>query len=310
MRKIENREHVAGYVYSHKLTIKQVQNKDSKNFGKNFISGDIEVATDEQGMNIVPVHFTYVTEVTSKGAKNNTYTALQKIIEAEGKTWTTGGKENAIKVSIDTALALNDYINSDGERVSLMRNEGGFVTIVNLLEEEEKRNTFKTDMVISNVRRVNANPENGINEDYCVVSGAVFNFRNALLPVSYVIRKEKGMEYFEDLGVTNASPVFLKVHGHIINTTQVIEKEEEVSDWSEVIVQSSTRRNREWVISGTAKLPFDFGEDGEDLTTEELKAAMQDREVYWSEIKRRNDEYLASRQAEAAASEMVFSTNF
>ena len=53
-----NREHVEGRVYEHELAIKTVQSKDSANFGKEFISGTIDVATNENPdeMNIVQVH--------------------------------------------------------------------------------------------------------------------------------------------------------------------------------------------------------------------------------------------------------------
>lgn len=66
-----NREHVEGRVYEHELAIKTVQSKDSPNFGKEFISGTIDVATNENPdeMNIVQVHFTFVTETTKKVLK-------------------------------------------------------------------------------------------------------------------------------------------------------------------------------------------------------------------------------------------------
>ena len=117
MRKAQNTERIEGRIYQHDLTIKQVQNKDSKNFGKDFIAGNLEVATDEDGLNVIKVHFTYVTETTNSGAKNATFSTLKKIIE-ENNTWTTKGKDGATKVRIDTALALNDFYNNNDELVS------------------------------------------------------------------------------------------------------------------------------------------------------------------------------------------------
>ena len=36
MRKNTNQEHIEGYVYSHDLVVKTVQNAESKNYGKEF----------------------------------------------------------------------------------------------------------------------------------------------------------------------------------------------------------------------------------------------------------------------------------
>ena len=80
MKKMINSTHIEGRIYAHDLTIKQVQNETSANFGKDFISGNLEIAVDEDGLNVIPVHFTYVTPETKSGAKSPTYSALAKII--------------------------------------------------------------------------------------------------------------------------------------------------------------------------------------------------------------------------------------
>ena len=97
MRKAINTQHIEGRIYQHDLTLKTVQNQSSANFGKEFIAGNLEIATDEEGLNVLKVHFTYVTEVTAKGVKNNTFAALKKIID-EGKSWVTSVKDAATKV--------------------------------------------------------------------------------------------------------------------------------------------------------------------------------------------------------------------
>ena len=97
MRKNENKVHIEGRVYEHTLEVKTVQNN---------ISGSISVATDEAGLNIIPVNFTYVTENTKAGGKNKTYAELMKIITLNS-TWLTKGPAEAIKVVIDTSLAVN-----------------------------------------------------------------------------------------------------------------------------------------------------------------------------------------------------------
>ena len=175
MRKATNSERIEGRVYQHSLTVKTVQNQTSANYGKEFISGDLEVAVDEAGLNVIPVHFTYVTPTTSSGAENRTFTVLKKVIDG-GKTWITDGKDEALKVRVDTAIALNDFYTQDGNLVSVKKNEGGFVSIVNgELSLENERNTFTVDMLITGVNRTEKNEEKNINEDFVTVRGAIFN---------------------------------------------------------------------------------------------------------------------------------------
>ena len=299
MKKMINNEHIEGRVYQHNLVIKTVQNQTSANYGKEFISGNLEVAVDEAGLNVIPVHFTYVTETTASGNKNQTYTNLKKIID-DNKTIITCGKDEAQKVRIDTAIALNDFYTQDGNLVSVKTNEGGFVTLVNELNsKEDERNTFSADMVITNVKRIEADPEKNIDEDYVSVRGAIFNFRNSLLPVDFVVRHKDGMKYFEDLEISNAEPIFTKVWGKIECRT-IINEVKEDSAFGESSVRTYERKAKEWTITGTAKVPYDFGDD-KILTAEELTKAMQDRQTLLAETKARSDEYRAQKVSHSAS---------
>ncbi len=298
MKKIINSEIIEGRVYQHNLELKTVQNKDSANFGTEFISGTLDVATDEEGLNVISVHFTYVVEMTKNGKKNLTFGVLKSIIDG-AKVWITDGKDAALKVRVSTALGLNDFYTNDGELVSVKRNEGGFVNIVKDLAPVEERNTFKTDMVITSINRVEADEENNIPKDYLKIRGAIFNFRNALLPVEFICRDEGGMKYFEGLDVTPAQPVFTEVRGKIVSNT-ISQKIEEESAFGTASVKTVTRNVKEWDIDWARPTEYDFGAD-DVLTADELKKAMQDREVYLADIKKRHDDYIASRDAGAPA---------
>lgn len=292
MRKAINTEHIEGRIYQHDLTVKTVQNQNSQNFGKEFISGNLEIAVDEEAMNVIPVHFTYVTETTKSGGKNSTFAALKKVID-EGKAWITDGKDAATKVKIDTALALNDFYAQDDSLVSVKTNEGGFVTIVTELCNEGERNTFSTDMLITSVTGVDVDEEKNINEPYVSVRGFVFNFRNDILPVEFIVRNQNGMKYFMDLDVTQAEPIYTKVWGKINCTTTMVEKTEE-SAFGEAAVKTYERKTKEWTITGTAKIPYDFDDDNV-LTRDEVTKACQDREVMLAEKKKQRDEWQASK---------------
>ena len=294
MRKPQNSERIEGRIYQHDLTVRQVQNQASDNFGKDFISGNLEVATDDEGLNVIKVHFTYVTETNKNGAKNATYATLKKIID-ENKTWTSVGKDGATKVRIDTALALNDFYNQNDELVSAKTNEGGFVTIVNELNDPAERNRFSVDMVITGVTVVDKDANGNDITPYANVKGAIFNFRNDLLPMEFKVKNDKGIEYFENLGASNAEPVYTKVWGNIISETSTTTQEVE-SAFGEPAVRTYKNTNKEWVITGTAKVPYDFGDENI-LTADELMKASQNRQVYLADVKKRADEYKMNKAA-------------
>lgn len=301
MKRMINTEHIEGRVYQHNLIKKTVQNQTSANFGKEFISGNIEVAVDENGLVIIPVHFTYVTETTNQGNKNATYFNLDKIIN-ENNTWITNGKDAATKVRIDTALSVNDFYGRDDNLVTTKVNEGGFVSIISELGPENERNTFTTDILINQVTRVEADPERNIDKDYVIIKGAVFNFRNDLLPVDFIVRNPDGMDYFEDLGATNANPILTKVWGRIDCRTLSNEVKEETA-FGEESVRTFEKKVKEWIVTGGAKVPYDFGDETV-LTEAELKKAMQDRELKLADVKKRKEEY----QAQKATAPTIAST--
>lgn len=289
-----NSEFIEGRLYQHSLVLKEVKNEQSDNYGKEFISGTIDIATDEEGLNVIPIHFTYVTETTKNGNTNATFTNLKNIIQG-ARTWITDGKDMALKVRCNTALGLNDFYNNNNELVSAKRNEGGFVSTVKDLVPEKERSRFDCDIVITSVTRVESENESG---DYVKVKGGIFDFRKALLPVEFVCRPESGgMEYFESLDASPSNPVFTEVKGDIINNTIVTEIEE-ASAFGAASVKTVTRTAREWQITWARPTEYDFGEE-DTITAEELKQAMQDRQVYLANVKKNRDDYLASRENKA-----------
>ena len=300
MRKNVNSIHVEGRIYQHTLELKTVQNKESENFGKPFIRGTIEVATDNEGLNIVPVEFTYVAEMTKKGTANKTFTEMKKIVDM-GKTILSDGFENATMVSIDTALAIKDFVASDNSMVSYPVANGGFVTVVSKIQESEsERCKFKTDIVITGVNRVDANPEKYIDNDYVSVRCAAFDFRNALLPLELVVKNPGGMAYFESLDVTNANPVYTQVWGVLDFKTISVSVTEE-SAFGEAAVTKRDRKVKHWTITGASKVPYDFG-DEKVMTSEELVKAMQDREILLADVKKQREEWEAQKNAAATPS--------
>ena len=302
MMKIKNETHFEGYLYEHKLEMR-VSGPKAKNPGTKFIMGTVDIATDNNLTNIVSVNFSYVTATTAKGSPNATYTTLENIVNGKYGSVMANGKDGAVKLRIDSAIALNEFYsdrNGQEELVSVKRNEGGFVHVVTgeLTEDEKLRSTFKCDMVITNVIRVEANEDQGTPEKV-IVKGAIFDFRKALLPVEFVATNDKAMDYFEGLGATKNEPVFTCLWGRQISETITTTVTEE-SAFGEPSVREVKRSRKEYLITG-ASPDTHVWDDESTMTAEELKKAVAEREVYLAGVKARQDEYKASKNAPAVA---------
>ena len=291
MRKNTNQEQIQGYIYQQSLQLKTVKDEKSPNYGKEFISGTLDVATDEKCLNVLTVHYTYVAEHTKSGSKNATYTALKKIYD-NPKTVLVDGIEGATKVKLTPSAALNDfYPQGQDTVVSQPRNEGGFVTILNHFDVAEgiNREKFTFDMLITHVKHIDADPEKNIAEDYVEIKGAIFNFKNDLLPFTVVAKSPGAMKYFEELNATEKNPVYTQVWGKIVSATTTIQKTVE-SAFGEDAVDITQRKIKEWIVTGAKKDTYVF-DDPSTITTAELEKAIQDRNVLLASIKQRRDEY-------------------
>lgn len=301
MKKTVNKEKIEGRLYDiSQLALKTVQNKESKHFGEEFIGGSIDIATDDDCLNIITVHFTFVQATYSSGKTNNTFGVLKSLIE-NGKTVLTDGKDEASLVKVDASLGLNDfYTNRNGQEtlVSAKRNMGSFVNTISKLGDEDSRNTFECDMLINGIKYIEADEEKNIKEDYIIVKGAVFDFRNSILPVEFVVRNRGGIKYFESLDASPQNLVFTKIWGKI-NSETIVQRIEEESAFGEPAVKEYKKSNREWVITGTSKpdAVYEIGDEKNGITVEEVKKAMADREVYLAGVKKRADEYQTSKNS-------------
>ena len=295
-----NQTHIEGVLYEHALEAK-VSGDTSKNPGTPFITGTVSIATDDAMTNIVPVHFTYVTSTFGSGKPNDTYTTLNNIINGTFGTYMKDGADKAVKLRIDSALGLNEFFtdrNGKEELVSAKRNEGGFVHKVDAIDEDEKvRNTFKADMIINCVTHVDADDEKNLPEK-CIVKGAIFNFRKDLMPVEFTATNPNAMRYFEGLEASQRNPVFTCVWGRQVSETVVRQIVTE-SAFGEDEVREVKNTRRDFVITGAAKEPY-LWDDESSITVAELNEAIQKREVDLAAMKKRQDEYKASRGAAKA----------
>ena len=296
MMKVKNECHIEGYLYEHNLE-KKVSGEKSKNPGTEFISGTISIATDEDILNIVPIHFTYVTALTSSGKPNATFATLSNIVDGTYDTVMNSGKDNAAKIRVDSAIGLNEFYsdrNGQEELVSTKRNEGGFVHLVTdgLVDDIKNRNTFKCDMLITNVRHIDADEEKNLPEK-AIVRGAIFDFRKSLLPVEFTAVNPSAINYFEGLDASNSNPVFTQIWGRQVSET-VVRTITEESAFGDPHVREVKSNRKDWVITGARPEPYEW-DDESTLTAAEVNEAGKERELMLAALKQRQDEYKASK---------------
>jgi hypothetical protein len=253
--------------------------------------------------NIVPVHFTYTTATFGSGKPNDTYTTLKNIVDGVFGTYMKDGADKAVKLKIDSAIGLNEFYtdrNGKEELISAKRNEGGFVHKVDVIDADEKaRNTFKVDMVINCVTHVDADDEKNLPEK-AIVKGAIFDFRKSLLPVEFTATNPNAMAYFEGLGATQKEPVFTCLWGRQVSEV-VVKQIRTESAFGEDEIREVKNTRKDFVITGAAKETYTW-EDESGITAAELNEAIQKREVDLAAMKKRQDDYKASRAAAGTAS--------
>lgn len=309
-----NQTHIEGILYAHKLEAKE-SGKESKNPGTPYVTGTIDIATDDKHTNIVSVHFTYVApNYPAKENKppkpNPNYPILMNIINGKIKTVMDSSWSDAARIRVDSAIGLNEfYSERDGEEVlvSAKRNEGGFIHIItdnNLDADEKHRNTFKVDMVITGTAEREGDPDKGI-ADSLIVKGCIFDFRKALLPVEFVATNPGAINYFLGLGASSKEPVFTNIWGNQVSTT-VTRTITEESAFGEPSIRETSYSRKDWVITGARTETYEW--DSEDtITVNELKKAMSDRETVLAAKKQSAAEWRAN-QANAIKTTAVPAT--
>lgn len=301
MMKVRNKTRIDGRLYQHTLELKE-SGPNSKNPGTQFITGNVEIATDNAITNIVTVHYTYVTATTSSGKSNATFNVLKDIIDGKLGSVMANGADNAAIITIDSAIGLNEFYSDRSgkeELISAKRNEGGFAVVKSAADEDEtKRNTFDVDMIITGAFIKEADPDKDPPEKM-ILRGAIFDFRNSLLPIELSVVNPRAISYFESLEITQHNPVFTRLQGRQVSevvTREVIEE----SAFGDPVVKKFSSTRKDWVVTWAASEPYAWNDEST-ITTAELTKAMSDRETYLATLKQRQDEYKASKNQPATA---------
>lgn len=272
-----NNVSIRGYVFSTRNLEKRVSKA-----GNEYIGGTLNVATDDDALNVVPVNFTYVTPTDRNGNPKSTYQYLESVINGDVKTYEAVGTD-AGRVRIDGDIEVNDWVSRDGELISNKRVRGSFVHALNANEPiGDAPATFECDMLAqSAVER-----ESRDGSTYLEVRGFAFNFRDDLVPVNFSVTSEGGRQFFENEDISTASPYFGKVWGDIKSTIVQSNREVDTSNvgFGAARVKTTSSTIRTWEIAG-ASVNLGLGEDT--ITMNELKAADERRQQTLAEVRAR-----------------------
>lgn len=292
----EKGDKIEGRVYSFNLEQKKVENKESKNFGQEYISGSISIATDDACTNVVEIHYTYVTPKFSSGKENSTYAMLKKLM-TENKTVEAVGKDQAMQVSATPAINVNDfYTDRNGEitLVSAKRLEGGFLNTPfnNRLNSENARMKLTVDMYITGLED---------KEDYHNVNGYIFNYRGAIMPVTFTVRNEAIISALEKYDISKQNPLFTQVRVRVNVSEVKTQKKSDGSFIGESEVREYTNVRREYLITDIAKNEYKTDDETEGVTAKEIADKMKEREEYLATVKKRFDDYRTTKSAAVTA---------
>ena len=282
MKSFKNAVNVRGYVYDYKrLNVREDRN------GKMYVSGELQIATDEDGFNIVPVEFfayaVYTDKKTGQEKPTATFELLNGILAGDKKTYMQVGNE-ATRVRIDGSADVNDWVNRDGELVASNRIRGSFIHELGAGEPLDGGAKFEMDALITSA--VTREVDEG--EPYMVVKGYTFNYRNDFLPVTMYVRNPNGINYIEDQDVSQKNPLLTPLSGEIVTNTTVKRKQVE-SAWGDTKeVVSTGKPFRTWDIGWMSMTPYVFG-DEEVMTVQDVKAGLDAREErIQAQLARRN----------------------
>lgn len=265
----ENKVNVRGYVFN----TKNLNMRTTKD-GTNYISGNVNIATDEDALSIVSVSF-YATENYKSGKPNDSYKLLKQIIDGEVHTYEQVGKD-AVKVRVDATIGVNDFMGNDGEIRSPKQVRGSFIHLDKYPGFEAK---FEADAVFTSATEREFEGE----EPFLSLRGFVLGFKNAMIPIELTARDKASMNFFESQDISVSEPLAINVSGEIVTNTIVRESTEETAFGERKV--NSTRSFQSWVIT-SGKTPYEFGDDAV-MTKDDIKHLTAEREATLERVKER-----------------------
>lgn len=290
----QNEVSLTGYVFATKLRQGTTGATNQWHPNENYISGTIEVATDDDALTVVPVSFfAYEFRNNKDGHRvsNETYQTLSQVIDAQ--TYERVGT-NAMKLRISGSIDTNDFYSSRNDQiVSSQRINGRFVHI------DTSRGVvptmFNANMVVCNV----AEMEQEGRDEYVKVGGYVFNYNGSrVYPVSFECHDAAGKDFILSLDASTGNPVSLNVWGTIESTViakPTVEQEAVASGFGvrPVMTADNARTVRSWKVTGADANGCPEFEAVAPFTKKDMKRLIDERNTRLQEIEQKDKARMA-----------------
>lgn len=271
--KIQGRVFNFGSTESRMLQVREA-GPNSKNPGSKYMRGELNVAIDDEGKNVVPVWYQYEPELwPSKDGgperENSKYNTLKRLIE-EGACWESNGKDAAPIVSLKCEFETNVYFTQDEQMRTANRVRGGFINTMPSMSGDKGFATFNVGCVLVNTR---LHDEDNDDSKRLELQGYAFNFRNEVQPFTFNMRNEAGIQYFIDQDISKANPMVTQIWGNINNIIfdREIVKE---SAFGDPLVEKVSTFIRSYDVTGATNKIYDF-DDESTITKEEMRSLIK-----------------------------------
>lgn len=268
LRQAENKVEIEGLL----LEIESKEGTTSD--GREYLSATLTIETGENKQHNISM---FSMKLKADGTENGIYNSLKTVVD-EYKSVAEVGRDEADRVRTTTgSIALNEYVGQDGQLRSYPQIDATFVNRVDAGDEYEPKAEFQTEMVVSKViEEIDKNTEEETGR--VKLSGYIPLYGGKVIPFDFVVN-EDGSPYVED-NYEPGDTVF--VYGDIVNRKeQTVRKIEAAFGADKEEIHYNTVR--EWIVTGGLE-PYDE-DDPKAYSTEAIKKALAEREVYLEEMK-------------------------
>lgn len=254
-------------------TVAEVRIEAKKTNDKEFITGEVDIQTDENSIHTVKV---FANKLNKEGKESSLYKGIETIMN-EYKSIASHGKENADRVRITQGkVGLNEYVGQDDMIKSYPQLSANFINRLTATEEFNPKAEFEVEMYVHSVAEEMKNDEE---TGRAILKGLVPVYGGKVIPFSFIVADKDAVDYVSNNYEAGST---VTVYGDIVNRVNVVKKEVEVGFGKpqEKITRTTVR---EYVVTGGTP-PLD-SDDSKAYSTDIIKKALVEREAYHEEMK-------------------------
>jgi hypothetical protein len=251
------------------------------------ISGDVMLEVDANGTVVTVRFFGYPTY--NNGKTNKTFGILDDMMAGNYKTVVDNG-DDADWLSLNGSIDVSYFVSrnaTDGELARAQKFRGSFI---NPNTKKEYNNRWKLDMLVTNVKEVEADEEKQLPRFVRMNGYLVDDYNNRLMEVGFQARSDAAMNYILGLEVSFDEPLYVPVWGEIgkVGTTRIIKNafgEDEVQKFE----------NTQWIVTGMQQEAYEWG-DEKTMTDSQYADLREALEAHKEEQKNKDEDGGSAKQ--------------